>query len=104
MSYESVTPLDTPTAPDRKGLAIAALVCGILALCGFLIPGCSTILAIAAIVMGAMSLKSSGRVMAIIGLVLGILVLCLSIAALFVTIPFMSGGFDVDSIMRQFGY
>jgi len=58
---------------DRKGLAIASLVLGILSFCGSLFWYCSIPLAIGAVILGILSLKSSGRIMAIIGIILAVI-------------------------------
>lgn len=58
-------------AKDRAGMAIASLVLGILSPLAFLVPIISIILGILAIVFGVMSLKSSKRTLAIIGIIIG---------------------------------
>ncbi|MBN2385447.1 MAG: hypothetical protein JXB85_00385 [Anaerolineales bacterium] len=79
------TPEIVPQGSDKKGLAIAALVVGIISLCMAPIP-LITLLAwpgsIVSIVLGALSLKSSGKTMAIIGLILGVLAMLLLIGML----------------------
>ena len=55
---------------DRSPLAIASLVIGVLNLCAWIIPLCGCPLSIIGIVLGAVSLNSSQRTLAIIGLVL----------------------------------
>ncbi len=74
---EIVTP--QPVEPDRKGLAIASLVIGIINLLAWCLPICGGPLAIAGIILGIFGLKSSSRGMAIAGLVLSGIGLLLSI-------------------------
>jgi len=62
-----------------KKLAIASLVLGLLGLAAWCLPICGGPLAIIGIVLGVMGLKSQGRVMAIIGLVLNGLALLATI-------------------------
>lgn len=60
-----------PPKKDRAGFAIASLVVGILSLCpGFYIICCGWPLALAAIVLGILGIKSSRRTLAIVGIVL----------------------------------
>jgi len=82
----------TPSAarPDRSGLAIASLILGIVSICleipllcgiplsGFLLL-CTIPFSGVAIILGALSMRSSRRGMAIAGLILGILTLLLSL-------------------------
>jgi len=92
MSYE--TP---PSAPevimpppaqetDRKGLAIAALVLGILSLASFCLVFCSAPLGLGGIITGILGLKSSRRGMAIAGLILSIIGIGVSIILFFLGI------------------
>lgn len=67
------------TAPDRSALAIGSLVIGIVGLCAWFIPICGAPLSIIGIILGALSLGSSRRGMAIAGLVLAGLSLLLSL-------------------------
>jgi hypothetical protein len=55
---------------DRSPLAIASLVVGVLNLCAWIIPICGCPLSIIGIVLGAVSVNSSQRTLAIIGIVL----------------------------------
>ena len=65
---------------DRSNWAIASLVLGLVGLAGFLIPGvCSLLTSIPAIVLGAMSLKSQRRNLAIGGIALGVVEIVASI-------------------------
>ena len=80
-------------APDNKGLAIAALVCGILGIIGSYIPIVqyfTFVLAILGIVFGAKARKIQANGMATAGLVLGIIGTC--IGALGVVCVICAGG------------
>lgn len=73
-------PVSSPAPPgDKKGLAIASLVVGIINLCGWLLPICGFPLGIVAIVLGVLGLPSSQRTLAIAGIVLGGLTILLAI-------------------------
>jgi hypothetical protein len=78
---EQIPPVAPPAAPegDKKGLAIASLVIGILNLCAWIIPLCGGPLAIIGVVLGVLGLKSSQRTLAIVGIVLSGLALLLVI-------------------------
>lgn len=75
---------------QSKGLSIAALVCGILSIVGDFIPVINYftfVLAIVAIVLGAMAMKKANennepKGMAIAGLVLGIVALAFAVLAI----------------------
>lgn len=58
-----------------KGLSIAALVLGLLALALFFVPLLGVLLGIVAVVLGVLGLRRAGRGMAIAGIVLGALAL-----------------------------
>jgi uncharacterized membrane protein len=76
------TPAPAPApAPvsDRRGLAIASLVLGILSLCGSWTFWCGGILSVIGIVLGALGLNSKGKGMAIAGIILSVLGLILVI-------------------------
>lgn len=61
-----------PNAPkDRKNMAIGALICGIASIVFSCLWYIALPVAIVAIILGAMSLKSSGRGMAIGGIICG---------------------------------
>ncbi|HZK34279.1 MAG TPA: DUF4190 domain-containing protein [Bacillota bacterium] len=62
---------------DRKGLAIASMILGILSLVFMCAPGLNILLSTLAIIFGGVSLKSSGRGMAIAGLVTGLVALAI---------------------------
>lgn len=72
---------DTAATPegDKKGLAIAALIVGIINLCGWILPICGLPLGIVAVVLGVLGIKSSKRTLAIAGIVLGGLTILLTI-------------------------
>lgn len=65
-------------AGDRRGLAIASLVVGILNLCGWILPICGFPLGIVAVILGVLGIKSSQRTLAIVGIVLGGLTILLA--------------------------
>ena len=62
------------TVPDKNGTSIAALVCGILGLLFFWVPGLNLILCLAGLICGIIAIAKGhgGRGMAITGLVLSI--------------------------------
>jgi len=68
--FAPVPPAPAP-AGDKKGLAIASLVLGILGFCSSIIPICGGLFGLVGVVLGFLGLKSSGKGMAIAGIVLG---------------------------------
>lgn len=72
-------PMVEPAENDKKGLAIASLVIGIISLCAWIVPGCNLLLALVGVILGVLGLKSSKKTLSIIGLVLCGLILLLSI-------------------------
>ncbi len=64
---------------DKKGLAIASLVLGILSLCSSILWFCGGPISIVGLVLGFLGLKSSLRGLAIVGLVLSAIGLLLVI-------------------------
>ena len=73
-------PVQAPApAGDKKGLAIASLVLGILSLCGSLLWFCGVPISIVVIVLGFLAMKSTGRGLAIGGLILSAVGLLLAI-------------------------
>jgi hypothetical protein len=73
-------PAPTPAAPgDRRGLAIASLVVGILSLCGSASFICGGLFSVVGIVLGALGLNSKGKNMAIAGIILAGIGLVLTI-------------------------
>jgi hypothetical protein len=69
------SPSIPPPAPknDRKGLAIAGFVLGILSLCAWLIPLCGFPMTIIGVILSALGIQSSQRTLAIVGVVLAAL-------------------------------
>lgn len=63
----------------RGNLAIASLVVGVFNLCAWLIPLCGCPLSLVGIGLGAVSVQSSKRNLAVIGIVLSALALLLAI-------------------------
>jgi hypothetical protein len=78
-----------PVPGDRRGMAIASLVLGILSLCGSIFWFCSGPLAIVGIILGVLSLKSSARTMAMAGIIIAAVGIILSIV--WIIIGFTSG-------------
>ena len=83
-----VPPVAAP-AGDKKGLAIASLVLGILSLCASVFWFCGGPISIVGIVLGFLGLKSSGKGMAIAGIILSAIGLLLLIV--FVILGQVSG-------------
>jgi hypothetical protein len=77
-------PVDPNAPKDRKNLAIGALICGIASIVFSCLWYLALPLAIAAIVMGAISMKSSGRGLAIGGIICGSVGIVLSIVLLII--------------------
>jgi hypothetical protein len=75
-----------PAPGDRRGLAIAALVLGIISLCGSIFWFCSGPLAMVGIVLGVLSRNSSARSMANAGIILGVIGIVLAIVFLILTL------------------
>ena len=75
----------TPIQPEKKGLAIASLVFGILSLIGFCCCGLNLLAAPLALIFGiiALATKRAGTGMAVAGIVMAILSLVIVGAALF---------------------
>lgn len=69
----------TPAKPDKPGLAIAALVLGILSLCAWLLPICGFPIAIAGVILGILGLKTSKKGMAVAGLIMAGIALLLTL-------------------------
>ena len=57
-------------AGDKKGLAITALILGIISLCAGLIPCCGGPIAIVGLILGILGRKSTAKSMAVAGIVL----------------------------------
>lgn len=68
--FPAVNPVTPAPAGDKKGLAIASLVLGILNLCSWFLPICGGPMAIVGIVLGILGIKSSQKTLAIVGIVL----------------------------------
>ncbi|MCT4545187.1 MAG: DUF4190 domain-containing protein [Vallitalea sp.] len=103
-----MTQLDN-TNPEvkHKGLAIAAMVCGIVGIVMFCIPYLSITLAILAIVFGAIMVSSNkhnadktGRGMAIAGIVLGIVTIGLDIFIIAGIVSAFSSFSSIDNFMQ----
>lgn len=75
-----------PMPGDRRGLSIASLVFGILSLCGSIFWFCSGPLAIVGVVLGVLSLRSSGRNMALAGIILSVIGIILAIVFIIITV------------------
>lgn len=91
-----------PPAGNKQGVAIAALVLGILNLAAWCLPICGFPMSIAGIITGIIGLKSSSRGMAIAGLVLSAIGLILSaVNALVGVFLFTQGMFDGQNFNFQ---
>ncbi len=75
-----------PVPADRRGLAIASLVLGIISLCGAIFWFCGGPLAIVAVVLGVLSRNSTARGMATAGIILGAIGILLAIVFVILTI------------------
>jgi len=67
------------TSPNRSGLAIGSLILGIASLCAWFFPLCGFPVSVVGIILGALSLGSSRKGMAIAGLILAGLGLLLTL-------------------------
>lgn len=85
-------------AGDKKGLAIASLVLGILSFCSTIFWYCSAPMAIVGLILGFLGLKSSGRTMATVGMVLAGIGFLLAIV--FAIISFTSGPIIQQKILE----
>lgn len=104
MSYEPSPPIEPeviapiPTAqPDRKGLAIASLVLGLLSLFSFCLVFCAGPLGLAGIITGIAGLKSSQRGLAIAGIVLSGLGLIISIILSLIGVALLPAWTDLQN-------
>jgi hypothetical protein len=89
-------PVPTPVpAGDKKGIAIASLIIGILSLCASLGWYCGAPLSIVGLILGFLSVKSSGKGMAIAGIIL-------SAVGLLLTIIFFIVGRISGPIIQQY--
>jgi hypothetical protein len=96
---EQLPPVSAPApADDKKGLAIASLVLGILSLCASLAWYCGGPLSVIGIVLGVLGLKTSGKKMAVAGIVLSVIGLLLLI--IFTIIGMVSGPI-INTIFNQ---
>ncbi len=78
-NYQSPELNQGPAVPDRKGMAVASLVLGILSVELFCLWYLSLPCAVVGLILGILSLKSSGRGMAIAGLVLSIIAIAIPV-------------------------
>lgn len=91
----------TGSAPsgNRKGLAIAGLILGIISLCSALVPYCAGLFGVIGIILSVLGLKSS-KGLAIAGLIISILGLLLGIGVFIAGKAVLSG--DIyNTIMNQ---
>ncbi|HZK34280.1 MAG TPA: DUF4190 domain-containing protein [Bacillota bacterium] len=77
--YQSPNYDQQAAVPDRKGMAVASLVLGIISVVLFCLWYLSLPCAVVGLILGIMSLKSSGRGMAIAGLVISIVTLVITV-------------------------
>jgi hypothetical protein len=90
--FSSVPPALTQApapAGDKKGLAIASMILGILSWCASIFWFCGGPISVVGIVLGFLGMKSSGRKMAIAGIILSAIGLLLMIV--FIIISLVSG-------------
>ena len=81
-NYQSPELNQGPAVPDRKGMAVASLVLGIISVVLFCVWYLSLPCAVVGLILGILSLKSSGRGMAIAGLVLSIIAIAIFVVML----------------------
>ena len=93
----SPDPVPAP-AGDKKGLAIASLVLGILSLCASLGWWCGGPISIVGLVLGFLCTKSSGKNMAIAGMILSAIGLLLTIVFLIIR---LTSGPIINNIFNQ---
>lgn len=92
-----------PAPQQGNGLAVAAMICGILAIVLFWVPVLGWILALLGVIFGAIGISKANKVgkgkgMAIAGLACGVLSVIISIAVIFL---FVSAAKDVDKRLKQ---
>ena len=100
-NYQSPELNQGPAVPDRKGMAVASLVLGILSVELFCLWYLSLPCAVVGLILGILSLKSSGRGMAIAGLVLSII--ALAIAVVMIILAASTASF-LNSLWTDFGF
>jgi hypothetical protein len=88
-------PAPGSTADKRNWMAITSLVLGIVNFCAMFIPCCGQILPIAGLILGILGLQSNRRNLAIAGIVLAVITLCLS---------FATSGFEWQRYRNNLGY
>jgi hypothetical protein len=99
---EVISPLPV-TQPDRKGLAIASLVLGLLSLFSFCLVFCAGPLGLAGIITGIAGLKSSQRGLAIAGIVLSGLGLVISVILALIGVALLPAWTDIQNWNWEFG-
>lgn len=105
MSYEPGPPLEpevissppVSAQPDRKGLAIASLVLGLLSLFSFCLVFCAGPLGLAGIITGIAGLKSSQRGLAIAGIVLSAIGLIISVILALIGVALVPAWTDIQN-------
>ena len=109
MSEEPTPPIQpdaiiTEAAPkaDRKGVALASFIIGIVNLFAWCLPVCGLGISIAGVVTGVLGLNSSKRWMAITGIALSALGFILSIAWLILRSHLNNIGFFDNFLNRPF--
>jgi hypothetical protein len=75
----SSAPVPAATADKRNWMAITSLVLGIINFCAMFIPCCGAILPIVGLILGILGLQSNRRGMAIAGIILAVITLCITI-------------------------
>jgi hypothetical protein len=78
-----------PTKKDRKGMAVAGLVLGIVAVVFSCFTWVDMFVAVLAIVFGALGIQSSRKKMAIVGLILGIVGIIFAVIWMFLLLNMM---------------
>ena len=91
---------DGKQSGDRRGLAIASLVLGVLSIVVCCMPAFALPFGVIAIFAGIFGMKSSGRNLAIAGIVTGVIGLALGIGYLIMSTLLLST-IDFEEIMRE---
>lgn len=99
-SHGGMTPDPEPKPGDRRGMAIASLILGIISLVCCCMPVIAIGTGLVAIILGALSATSSGQGMAVAGIVLGVIGCVMGIGYLILTY-FVYSKLDMTEIFNE---